>query len=276
MAYSMLGRLKHVKAHAKNLLKTAGRTERGIFFRERMRLILGDLLPFYRFSGLPRKAAFEKSGHSCSNFGHSISCMTAKYSISATAQSPGITLLARSEVRHLCSGFRGVKGAAAFTLVEAMISCGVLVLFTAACLSSIMVNQVSVRKAKEEAIAIDFLTKYTENIKALPFTSVAAGLPINNLYNGLNGAVLIAMPPTATPTVSLLSSANAPAYLFFYPDLLWFNNRNPTMTVTLTPSAIVGHDIEVNVKFDWDPPISKGGRQEVQVDFFRTKDTTQL
>jgi hypothetical protein len=59
MAYSMLKRLKHVKAHAKNLLKTAGRTERGIFFRERMRLILGDLLPFYSFAGLPRNAAFE-------------------------------------------------------------------------------------------------------------------------------------------------------------------------------------------------------------------------
>jgi hypothetical protein len=46
MAYSMLGRLKHVKAHEKNCLKTADRTERGIFFREFMRLILGGYLPF--------------------------------------------------------------------------------------------------------------------------------------------------------------------------------------------------------------------------------------
>jgi hypothetical protein len=50
------------------------------------------------------------------------------------------------------------------------------------------------------------------------------------------------------------------------------------MTVTLTKNSVSGtlHDIEVNVKVDWDPPISKGGRQEVQVDFLRTKDTTQL
>jgi hypothetical protein len=46
MAYSMLGSLKHVKAHEKNRLKTADRTERGIFFPELMGLILGGLLSF--------------------------------------------------------------------------------------------------------------------------------------------------------------------------------------------------------------------------------------
>jgi hypothetical protein len=199
--------------------------------------------------------------------------MTAKYSITMTVQSPATTNLAGSRVRNFCSGLRGGKGAAAFTLVEVMISLGIMVLFTAACLSSIMVNQVSVRKAKEEAIAVDFLTKYVENIKDLPFTSVVTGLPINNLYNGFGPAPLIAIP--ANGAVVPLNTA---AYQFFYPDLVWFNNRNPQMTVTLTPNIVAGvrHDIEVNVKFDWDPPISKGGRQEVQVDFLRTKDTTQL
>ena len=119
---------------------------------------------------------------------------------------------------------------------------------------------------------IDFLTKYTENIKALPFTSVYTGAPINVYYNGANGP-LINIPPNGTPV-----SINTTDYKTFYTDLLWFNNRNPTMTVTLTQTTISGtlHDIEVNVKVDWDPPISKGGRQEVQVDFLRTKDTTQL
>ena len=50
MAYSMLGKLKHVKAHAKNRLKTVDRTERGIFFREFMRLILGGYLSFPKSS----------------------------------------------------------------------------------------------------------------------------------------------------------------------------------------------------------------------------------
>jgi hypothetical protein len=49
MAYSMLGMLKHVKAHAKNRLKTADRTERGLFFRELMMPIIDRLLPFQKF-----------------------------------------------------------------------------------------------------------------------------------------------------------------------------------------------------------------------------------
>jgi hypothetical protein len=201
--------------------------------------------------------------------------MTTKYSISPTAQNPATTRLARDGARRFCSGFQGAKGAAAFTLVEAMIALGVMVLFTAACLSAILVNQISTRKSKEEAIAMDFLTKYAETVKALPFTSVFAGQHINSLYDGLihNGVLfpLINIPASGVPV-----PVNTPDYLLFYNDLLWFNNRNPTMTVTLTPSAVVGHDIEVNIKLDWDPPLSKGARQEVQVDFLRTKDVPAL
>jgi hypothetical protein len=203
--------------------------------------------------------------------------MTAKLFISASAQLPATTNLARSGTRHFCSGFRGVKGAAAFTLVEAMIALGVMVLVTAACLSAILVNQISTRKSKEEAIAMDFLTKYSETIKALPFTSVVAGQHINNLYDGLihNGVLF---PLINIPASGVSVPVNTPDYLLFYNDLLWFNNRNPHMVVTFTPNTVAGvlHDIEVNVKLDWDPPLSKGGTQEVQVDFLRTKDVPAL
>ena len=58
----------------------------------------------------------------------------------------------------------------------------------------------------------------------------------------------------------------------------WLSNRNPAMLVTLTPNNVGGvlHDIEVNVKIDWDAPLAKGGRLEVQVDFLRTKDVSTL
>ena len=124
---------------------------------------------------------------------------------------------------------------------------------------------------------MDFLTKYAENIKALPFDSVVAGLPINNLYNGQSGAPLIVIPPSGT-WVSL-TLANNPVYqTYFYSDLLWLNNRRPKLMVTMTPTSVSGtlHDIQINVKFDWDPPLSKGGTQEVEVDFLRSKDTSQL
>jgi hypothetical protein len=239
--------------------------------------VLGGLRHFSKFNAaaqkqstmLPPKSMLNNSGHSRPVFGRLRYGVAAIFPISLTAQSPLSNRKDRKRVRHLCSGIRNNKGFAAFTLVEAMIALGIMVLFTAACLSTIVVSQVSVRKAKEEAIAIDFLTKYAENIKALPYASVITGEPIN--WEFANAPYQIFIPASGSPV-----SLDNPLYQFFYHDLVWFANRNPTMTVTFTPSAVVGHDLEVNIKFDWNPPISKGGRQEVQIDFLRTKDASQL
>lgn len=157
--------------------------------------------------------------------------------------------------------------------MESVISVAIMGIFVAASMSAIVADQVCSRKAKEQAIGMDFLTKYTENIKALPFSYVAPGLPINSIYNGAGGAPLIVIPSNSAP-VSLTSQN----FLTFYPDLLWLSNRNPTLQVTLTQNNAGGtaHDIEINSKVDWDSPISAGGRLEVQVDFLRTVDVPTL
>ena len=157
--------------------------------------------------------------------------------------------------------------------MEATVALGLLVIFMAAGLSAIVTNQVCDRKAKEYAIAMDFLTKYVENIKALPFASVAPGLPINSIYNGTGGAPLIAIPLNSTPV-----SLNTTAFQTFYPDLLWLTNLSPTMQVTLTQTSVAGaaHEIEINVKVDWNAPLAKGGQLQVQVDFLRTIDAPLL
>jgi type II secretory pathway pseudopilin PulG len=168
------------------------------------------------------------------------------------------------------------KASAGFTLVEALISSGIMVILIAACLSAIVFNQVSARKAKEEAIAMNFLTHYVENIKALKFTDVVPGHCINKLFDGstvVNGVPILITIPQNNSWVPL----NTTAFQTFDYDLLWLNNRNPAMQVILTPNVGgVPHDIEINVKIDWDAPLAKGGRLEVQVDFLRTKDVTTL
>jgi hypothetical protein len=165
------------------------------------------------------------------------------------------------------------RGISAFSLVEAMVALGLLGIFTIVCLAAIVTNQVCARKAKEEAIAMNFLTKYVENIKALPFTSVAPGLPINSIYNGTGGAPLIAIPPNSSPV-----ALNTAAFQTFYPDLLWVTNLNPTMQVSLTQNGVAGtlHDIEINVKVDWNAELGEGGVLEVQMDFLRTVDVPTL
>jgi hypothetical protein len=157
--------------------------------------------------------------------------------------------------------------------MEAVISVGLLGLFVAASTSAIITDQVCSRKAKEQAIGMDFLTKYVENIKALPFTSVAPGLPINSIYNGVGGAPLILIPAN-TNWVSL-STTN---FQTFYPDLLWLSNRNPMMMATLTQNSVAGilHDIEISVVMVWNAPLYQGGQQQVQVDLLRTVDVPTL
>ena len=270
-------KLWHLKTNAKYSLSKVGQAEKRGFFRGLMMPALGCLRHFSKFeaasqkhsTGMSRECTLHNSGHSRPVFGRLRCGAAAILSISLTAQSPISNRPDRKRLRHLCSGIRNNKGVAAITLVEAMIALGVMVLFTAACLSTIVVSQVSARKAKEEAIAIDFLTKYAENLKALPFTSLVAGQPIN--WEFANAPHQILIPASGTPV-----SVDNALYQFFYHDLLWFQNRNPQMLVTMTSGAVPGHDIEVNIKLDWDPPISKGGRQEVQVDFLRTKDASEL
>jgi hypothetical protein len=180
----------------------------------------------------------------------------------------------RTAGKGLCNnGLRTTRGVAASTLMEAVISVALMGVFVAASMSAIVTDQVCSRKAKEQAIAMDFLTKYVENIKALPFTSVAPGLPINSIYNGAGGAPLIIIPANSS-WVSL----NTTAFQTFYPDLLWLSNRNPMMKVTLTQNNVGGtmHDKEINVKIDWDAPLAAGGRLEVQVDCLRTVDVPTL
>ena len=169
--------------------------------------------------------------------------------------------------------FRTKRRPAAFTLIESMVAVGLLGICCAACLAAIVANQVCDTKAKQEAIAMNFLTKYVENIKALPFASVAPGLPINYIYNGAGGAALIAIPATNS-WVPL----NTSAFQFFYPDLLWLSNLDPVMQVNLTQHSVNGtlHDIEINVIVQWNAPLAKGGQLEVQVDSLRTVDVPTL
>jgi hypothetical protein len=153
-----------------------------------------------------------------------------------------------------------------FTLVEAAVAALVSGLFVAVCATAIVFDQVAVRKAKEEALVMDFLTHYSENLKALPFGFLVPGYPINSLYDGVGGAPTITIPPAGTWV-----SINNTNYQIFEPDLVWLANRNPVMLVTLSSNNVGGApEVDVNLKVDWSAPLSKGGTMEVQLDMLRT------
>ena len=150
-----------------------------------------------------------------------------------------------------------------------MIGVAALALFVAACFSGIMFNRMASLKAKEEAIAMDYLIHYVETIKALQFSEVTGGYPINPLFNGSAGSPSITIPASAAWV-----AINTADFETFHPDLLWLKNRNPKMQVTLTTQSVSGvpHDKQMNVKVAWDSPLGRGGRLSVQLDVLRTKD----
>ena len=161
------------------------------------------------------------------------------------------------------------RSADAFTLIEVVISISILSLLIATSFAAIVFNRLTSMKAKEEAIAMDFLIHYAENIKGLPFSQVTAGTAINPLVDGSGGAPNIRLPlnnswiPLATTD-----------YETFHPDLLWVHKRNPKLQVTLTPQTVNGvpHDVHLNVAMAWDAPLMRGRRLQVQLDLLRTKD----
>src|SRR5271154_5901214 len=110
---------------------------RRVFFRECQNLVppgifisrkAGDGIKklFWR---LPRTSSVCNPGHLCSSFGHSILRVTTKYFLFVLARSPAGTHWAGSGTRHLHTGFHSRSRTVAFTLVEVMISLGVMVLF---------------------------------------------------------------------------------------------------------------------------------------------------
>ena len=217
-----------------------------------------------------RNHRFGIYGQSCITSGHSVLMVASEpLTLPKIIPAGGLT----TNVAHTDkSSRRSAKSLRAFTLIEAMIALGVMVLFVAACMSAIVINQLSVRKAREQALAIDFLTKYVETVKALPFDSVAVGLPINSLFNGAGGG-----PEIEIPANSSWVSVNTTDYQTFYPDLVWFANRNPRLQVILSNISIGGVPaIEINAKLSWDPLLSRGNRQVVVVDFLRTRDVPNL
>ncbi len=154
-------------------------------------------------------------------------------------------------------------------MAEAVIAVAVLSIFVMACFSSITFSRVTAMKAKEQAIAMDFLVHYTEMIRALPFNEVFAGNAINPLLAGRLGA-----PDVRIPADDSWVALNTEDYETFHPDLLWLHNRDPKIRVTLDTKTVAGetHTKHLGIRLEWDAPLSRGGRLHQQTDLIRVKD----
>jgi len=165
---------------------------------------------------------------------------------------------------------KGVRqGVFGFTLVEAMFAVVASAVFVGACLTSIVFNRVASMKAKEQAIAMDFLIHYVETVKALPFAELQPGAPINSLYDGSDGSPRITIPADRS-----WISLETDDFETFHPDLAWFKGRNPQMQVALNTTSSGGsaHTRHLKVRIAWDSPLERGGRTESHLDLVKYRD----
>jgi hypothetical protein len=150
-----------------------------------------------------------------------------------------------------------------------MIGIATSALFVGMCLTSVVFSRVACTKAKEQAVALDFLIHYVETVKALPFAEVRPGVPINALYDGSDGAPRITIPGDAS-----WISIDDDDFETFHPDLAWFRGRNPEMQVILTTTVVGGsaHTRHMKVRIAWDAPLERGGRTETHLDMVKYRD----
>jgi hypothetical protein len=150
-----------------------------------------------------------------------------------------------------------------------MVGVALLAIFTMACFSAITFSRVASVKAKEEAIVMDFLSHYTELVRALPYAAVATGNAINPALDGDGDSPDIRIP--ASDSWVPLNTADFEA---FHPDLLWIHNRSPQAQISLAPEQVAGvlHAKRLTLKVQWDAPLRRGGRLQQQAFLVRVQD----
>ena len=150
-----------------------------------------------------------------------------------------------------------------------MIAIVIMTMIVVTSFATIAFNRVAHMKAKEEAIALDFLMHYVETVKALPFDKLRPGTAISALFDGSGGAPNIRIPPNSNWV-----PVNTTDYQVFHPDLIWLANRRPELQAALTMEMVGGqeHSKHLHLTFHSDPPLGRGDRLSVVLDMVRVRD----
>ena len=63
-------------------------------------------------------------------------------------------------------------------------------------------------------------------------------------------------------------------YQAFHPELVWLENRNLELRVTLTTTQAGGEDHTKHIQLElrWEPPLGRGDQQTIRLDMVRVKD----
>lgn len=156
-----------------------------------------------------------------------------------------------------------------FSLIEVMISMGIVGVLFLANMAAISMHRIQGHKEKELAILADFCTHYFEQIRGIPFDAVNGGEPINALYNGRDSA-----PDIRIPADPAWFSIETEDYQSFHPELVVLANRELEMRCVLTAGMVDGrpHTKHLALELRWNPPLGRGEKLSMRMDLVRVRD----
>jgi hypothetical protein len=154
-------------------------------------------------------------------------------------------------------------------LAEVLLAIMIVCFVSLAALSALNASRIQRVKDHDQGIMQDFAVHYLELVKAMPFDKIKMGTPINDLFDGTNGAPLVIIPKHTNWFP--LGTAD---YENFHPELVWLTNRDPRMQIILTTSQVSGldHTKHLQLGLRWLPPLHNGTTQSIRVDLIRVKD----
>jgi len=161
------------------------------------------------------------------------------------------------------------RGNAGVAMIEVLIAVVIIGLLVVGNVSSVYFCRNTTYRDQDKGIMTDFMTHYAELVRGLPFEEVVGGKPLNGLYDGTAGAPNIRI-PVSTNWVSLATQD----YAVFHPDLVWLNNRNPEMRVSLTTEVVNGepHTKHLSLEVHWRAPLGTGPPVSRRLDILRVRD----
>jgi type II secretory pathway pseudopilin PulG len=156
-----------------------------------------------------------------------------------------------------------------FTLTEVVFGMLVVTIGMVVCFAAIGFNRVTTQKAKEEAIALDFILHYLETVRGLGFDELRPGAAINQLFDGTGGS-----PNIRLPIDDVFFPVDTENYRIFHPELDWLKARQPQMRLAMNPSVRDGRTNSWHLHLDvrWNAPLGRGGILAAAMDMVRVRE----
>jgi prepilin-type N-terminal cleavage/methylation domain-containing protein len=154
-----------------------------------------------------------------------------------------------------------------FSMVETLVSVLILGIVFSAGMSAIAFSRLARHDQMERSIMTGFALHYAELLRAVPFSDLKPGQPLNSMFDDKAHGIFLGLPPNG----EWQSITNA-TLLQFHPELVWIRELDPRLKMEMVPSsANPQNQKEIRLTVDWVRPLA-AARSHLDLNLVRVKD----